>query len=468
MRLSIRWRLTLWNTLAVSLVLLGFAALVYLLTARALYEQTDRALAGGYQQLERDRRLANDPEERLRYWVEELHEHLKLFCVIYGPAGEVRVRTPELPADGLPQAPASAPDRLRFHDQTLPVLGRQRVLQGQLRLAGQELVVVLMSPLEEVDHELRRLLAALLTAIPLGLAVAGGLGYALARKALAPVEQLRRSTRDITADRLDRRLPVVNPDDELGKLAVTINDMIARLERSFAEVRRFTADASHELRTPLAAIRAEAEVALSRDSFTPGQQLLGSILEECERLTRLTDQLLELSRADAGVGRLEREPVDLAALLSRVVENLRPLADAKGLSLHADARADAEVCGDVGRLRQVFYNVLDNAIKYTPVGGRVDVGLELRGQTAVVTVRDTGIGIPAEHLPNVFERFYRVDKGRSREQGGTGLGLSISRSIVTAHGGMIELASGSGKGTSCTVTLPLATRPSPAREAQSG
>jgi heavy metal sensor kinase len=267
---------------------------------------------------------------------------------------------------------------------------------------------------------------------------------------------LRRSTQEITADHLSRRLPVVNPGDELGRLAQTINEMIGRLERSFAEVRRFTADASHELRTPLTAIRTEAEVALTRATTTADQQhLLGSILEECERLTRLTDQLLTLSREDAGVAPFVREPVDLQALVRGVAEIMRPLADARGLRPNVDCGDGVEVCGDGARLRQVFFNLLDNAIKYTPAGGEIGVRVERRSGEALVTVRDTGIGIPAEHLPRVFDRFYRVDKARSREQGGTGLGLSISRSIVAAHGGRIAVESFVGKGTTFTVILPL-------------
>jgi heavy metal sensor kinase len=268
------------------------------------------------------------------------------------------------------------------------------------------------------------------------------------------VERLRRSTREITADRLDRRLPVANPGDELGRLAQTVNEMIGRLERSFAEVRRFTADASHELRTPLTAIRTEVEVALGGPAVTADQErLLGSILEECARLTRLTDQLLALAREDAAA-RSAPEPVDLSALVGAVADNMRPLAEAKGLALHVKAPAGVWVPGDGVRLRQVFYNLLDNAIKYTPAGGTVDIQIEATPRAAVVTVRDTGIGIAPEHLPHVFERFYRVDKARSRAEGGTGLGLSIARSIVVAHGGEIELASVPGEGTTCTVTLP--------------
>jgi heavy metal sensor kinase len=301
------------------------------------------------------------------------------------------------------------------------------------------------------------LITALSVAVPGALLIAGAAAYLLARKALAPMQQLRRSTLEITADRLDRRLPVLNPDDEVGGLALTINEMIGRLERSFAEIRRFTADASHELRTPLTAIRTETEVALRAE---PGavdpQALLGSILEECDRLARLTDQLLALSREDVGVGVQISERLDLSALVTGVAENLNVLAEARSLTLRSDSKGAVFIHGDEVRLRQVFYNLIDNAIKYTPPSGTVQVRVEASADAAIVTVRDTGIGIAPEHLPHVFERFYRVDKARSREQGGTGLGLSISQSIVTAHGGKIELSSAPGRGTVCAVSLPLA------------
>jgi heavy metal sensor kinase len=307
-----------------------------------------------------------------------------------------------------------------------------------------------------VDRELGRLLTALAMAVPVALVFSGGVSYLLARASLAPVGRLRTLAREVTADRLDRRLEVANPGDELGGLALTINEMIGRLERSFAEVRRFTADASHELRTPLTAIRAEAEVALGRPGMPAEQQaLLSSILEECERLHRLTDQLLALSREDAGVAPQTREPLDLTTLVAGVVETMRPLAEAKGLRLLSRGDGPVPVRGDPGRLRQVFFNLLDNAIKYTPGDGEVETCIEARGAAAFVSVRDTGVGIPPEHLPRVFDRFYRVDKARSREIGGTGLGLSIVRSIVTAHGGEIDLKSGPGQGTDCTVRLPL-------------
>jgi heavy metal sensor kinase len=460
MRLSIRWRLTLWNTLALAIVLLGFAALVYALSAHALYERIDRTLLTEFRELEQDAPSASEGDAGLHHWIAEAKEHENLSCILYDAKHAVYAHTQELPPDAIPPAPGVKPEGARLGDESVPVVGRQRVLHARLQWRGQELTVVLMAPLEELDHELGRLLTALFLAVPVALAVSGGWGYLLARKALAPMENLRRQTEDITAARLDRRLPVVNAHDELGRLAVTINAMIARLERSFAEIRRFTADASHELRTPLTAIRTETEVALGKP-LAPAeyQQLLGSVLEECERLTRLTEQLLALAREDAGAVGPSHNTLDLSALVQDIVETMRPLAEAKGLRLHTQPNGQLLLSGDAARLRQVFYNVLENAIKYTPAGGLVTVVCEEQSRGAVVTVRDTGIGIPAEHLPHVFDRFYRVDKARSRSEGGTGLGLSIAQRIALAHGGQIELASTPGQGSTCTVRLPLGSKP---------
>jgi heavy metal sensor kinase len=465
MRLSIRWRLTLWYTLALAIVLLGFGALVYGLLARALHQRIDGTLLSQFQLLEDLQQEPHPPADwhgRLAHEIYEFKEHADILCVVYAPDGAVYERTEQLDGRSVPPPSAVVPHQRRAENVTLPLIGRQRTLTAHLRLGEEDFTVVLLTGLADVDRELGLLLAVLGMAGPAALLAAGGLGYVMARKAMQPLDQLDRLTREITAEHLDRRLPVANSSDELGRLARTINAMIARLERSFAEVRRFTADASHELRTPLTVIRTEAEVALNGPlTAAEHQQLLGSILEECGRLTRLTDQLLALSREDAGAGGPPREPVDLAGLVDGVVETMRPLAEVKGLHLCAGRNGSLAVRGDAARLRQVFYNLLDNAIKYTPEGGTVEVALSQRDGAAVVTLRDTGIGIPPEHLPHVFERFYRVDRARSREEGGTGLGLSIVRSIVAAHGGQIELASAPGRGTTCTVTLPSV--PSPPR-----
>jgi heavy metal sensor kinase len=464
MSLSIRWRLTVWNAVALAVLLIGFGTLVYILLARVHYQRIDRSLQVELDELEdkMNGQEGSSRDSRLRHWIYEFKEHENIFCIVYDPSGKVHERTEELAEQSVPAAPAVAPGERRYENRDVPIVGHQRTLSAPLRMGDEDFTVLLMAPLEEVDLELGLLRTALLTAVPVVLLLAGAMGYVLARKALVPMDALHRLTEEITADRLDRRLPVGNPGDEFGRLAQTINAMIARLERSFAEIRRFTADASHELRTPLAAIRTEAEVALGK-ALSPAehQQLLGSILEECERLTRLTEQLLALCREDAGSARPAHVPLDLGALVSHVVETMRPLAEAKDLNLQAESNGSLAVLGDEVRLRQVFYNLLDNAIKYTPAGGRIEVRLHDRDGTAIVTLHDTGIGIPPEHLPRVFDRFYRVDKARSRAEGGTGLGLSIAQSIIAAHGGRIELESQLGQGTACTVTLPQEPNHSP-------
>jgi two-component system, OmpR family, heavy metal sensor histidine kinase CusS len=451
--MSIRRRLTLWNALAFAVVLVGFAALVYLLVARSLRQQADRTAETAFRLMETDRRLATNTDTRVRYWVHEFDEHMGVPAGVYRPDG-TPVEVNQKLADHFTGPPPAPPARLTHTD---PAGDRWAVATKAVRAGDRELIVLLLVPLKEADAELALLARALAVTVPVALLVSAVVAYLLARKALAPVNALRRSAEAITAERLHERLPVPNPDDELGKLAATVNAMIERLERSFAEVRRFTADASHELRTPLTAIRIEAEATLDGAATTEEYRaLVGSVLEECGRMARLTDQLLALAREDAGVAHPDPVPVDLGELVGGVTEALRPVVEAKRLKLAAELAAGVVVRGDPVRLRQVTMNLIDNAAKYTPEGGSIRVTVGRADGLAVFTVADTGEGIPPEHLPRVFDRFYRVDKARSREMGGTGLGLAIAKSIVTAHGGRIELTSAVGAGTTATVTLPLA------------
>jgi heavy metal sensor kinase len=325
------------------------------------------------------------------------------------------------------------------------------------RVSGPEgdLVVQVARSLRDYAHEMAKLLFVLLLIGPLTVALALAGGYWLARRALAPVDQMQSSADLINAQRLNERVPVQNPSDELGRLARTINAMLDRLERTFQEMQRFTSDASHELRTPLAVIRTEAEIALQRGfSDESKQELLGTILEECQRLTWITDQLLTLSREDAGFSKTVSEPVDFSAVTRAVTENMRVVADTRQQRLSVVVDNGAIVSGDPLRLRHVVYNLLANAIKYTPPAGSIELRLTTNGEAVQLTVCDSGIGISSEHLTHVFERFYRVDKSRNRTEGGAGLGLSIVQSIVQAHGGTVELQSELGRGTSCTIRLP--------------
>jgi heavy metal sensor kinase len=484
MGLTIRWRLTLWNTLALAVALFGMAGLVHVLLLRtqqridqalqerltAAAQRLDQLLLAEVRHLQPDELASKNAVAYLEHWIGEFREHHNLSCVVYEPSGNVFRRTSEMAAASVPPAPGLPPPEGNFADATLPVLGRQRTLAWRLKLGGRELTLLLLASLEEVDRErasvekeraevgveFQQARTLLLASLPAALVLAGGLGYVLARKSLAPVHQLRRLTEAITADRLDRRLPGAHTRDELGRLAQTINAMIGRLERSFAEVRRFTADASHELRTPLTVLRAETEAALARPlSAAEYQQVLASILEECDRLTRLTEQLLMLAREEAGSAKPSTAAVDLNAVITHAVEMMRPLAEAHGLRLDLKSGRPVTVAGNETRLRQVLLNLLDNAIKYTPQGGSVTVDVTPSDHQAVVTVSDSGIGIASEHQALVFDRFYRVDKARTRAEGGTGLGLSIVRSIVVSHGGTVAVASAPGQGSTFRVVLPL-------------
>lgn len=454
-RLSIRWRLTLWNTLSVAALLIVCGLLVYGMLRQAMYRQVDLLLQSQFEELRDDRRMATDHQSRIPHWVHEFKEHVNIFAVVYDLRGQVYARTKELAADCVPPKPVSVLNEPDFTTQTLPIVGSQRTLTGRLSGGDQQFTVVLMAPLADVEVNLYRVRKVLITALPLALLLAGAIGYWLSRKALAPIERLRLQTNEITADKLDQRLPVDNPNDELGRMTETINEMIARLERSFAEIRRFTGDASHELRTPLAVLRTEVEVAMTKSLDEYAQRnLLSSVLEECQRLTALIDQLLTLSRDDTGTAQYTHEPIDLNSFVADVVQTMIPLAEAKQQTLIFSGDEETYVIGDANRLRQVFYNLLDNAIKYTAQQGRIEVTVNSDDNVAMVSVSDSGIGIPDEHLPYVFDRFYRVDKARTREDGGTGLGLSIAKTIIVAHDGEIEIHSTSEKGTTCTVRLP--------------
>jgi heavy metal sensor kinase len=310
-------------------------------------------------------------------------------------------------------------------------------------------------PLEPLYEELGFLALVLALGIPLAVALAAGGGYTLARRALAPVDRMAGQAKRITADELGERLPVENPEDELGRLAATFNRMFARLEHSFEQLRRFTADASHELRTPLTVIRSVGEVGLEeRRGEEQYREIIGSMLEEADRLARLVDSLLCLSRADGGQVRLHLETTDLAVLAEDVAQQLSVLAEEKGMAIHLDASVAAVARVDATVVRQALINLVDNAIKYGAPQSEIRVAVAQVSGRVELTVRDTGPGIAAEHHDRIFDRFYRVDKARSRQMGGAGLGLAIVRWAAEAHGGEIVLESETGRGSTFRIILP--------------
>jgi heavy metal sensor kinase len=453
MRLSIRWKLTMWYGGVLTLVLCAFCAVVFLVLHYQGLSRIDDGLHEELADVLFEINRASDSKNLLEWLERRFSQHEGFDFQITDPKGARFFASARLASADLP-LPATESKSAAFESVTVGSRGRWRVVSIQAEGPGTLLTVQVARPLATFDHEMAELLVTLCLTGALTLLVASSGGYFLARRALLPVQNMTRTANQISADQLSQRIDVDNPADELGALGQTLNRMFERLERSFTEIRLFTADASHELRTPLTAIRTEAEVTLGKLPDKEHQQILGSILEECDRLTRLTDQLLTLSREDAGMSKPVWEPVDLPALVRGVVETMRLLAETKGLRLDMEEQDPITIHGDPARLRQVFYNVIDNAIKYTPEGGTITVKMEALPQAARVTVTDTGIGIPPEYLERVFDRFYRVDKARSRDQGGTGLGLTIARSIVVAHGGKMELKSTLGQGTTCVLVLP--------------
>ena len=288
-----------------------------------------------------------------------------------------------------------------------------------------------------------------------GLAIAGG--YFLAGRVLSPVGAMAQKAREITAESLAKRLPVDNAQDEFGRLATVFNDTLSRLQDAFERLRRFTADASHELRTPLTAMRSVGEVALQHTlDDVAYRDVIGSMLEEVDRLTRLVESLLILTRADSGKVQLAAEALDLGGLAGHVIDQLRVLADEKQQELTLRAPIRVRATGDAALIRHALMNLIHNAIKYTPNGGAITVEVNGTGGEAMIEVRDTGPGIPAAHRDRIFDRFYRVDPGRSREEGGVGLGLAIAHWAVEVNGGHIELASDETDGSSFQVFLPSA------------
>jgi heavy metal sensor kinase len=304
-----------------------------------------------------------------------------------------------------------------------------------------------------VLERFRELSALLALGLPIGVAVAGLGGYAVARRALAPVERMTDRARSITAERLSDRLPVHNPDDEMGRLATVFNETLARLEASFDQMRRFTSDVSHQLRTPLTAIRSVGEVGLRgpRDEAAY-RSIIGSMLEEVDRLAGLVDRLLTLSRAESGQATMSRETIDLAALAEDVVAHLGVLAEEKRQSLTIERSADPAVAvGDRLVLRQALINLVDNAIKFSPVAGTVRILVATTPGGAIFEVADSGPGIAGDVRARIFDRFYR---GEGAETDGTGLGLSIARGAVEANGGKLTLERTGPAGSTFRISMP--------------
>ena len=442
-RPSVRARLTLWHAGVLTLIVCIFSAGILLFVKARLYAGLDAQL---------DREIATigkiyreEPEE-----LKDLASHWGITLFQVDEAGGIRQQTEAWEREGLSRA-------LQPDDAALPLSwtapsGRRYRVHSVSESSYRVAAAVEETSLRDTLWTLAVILAM---GIPFaaGLAIAGG--YFLAGRVLSPVGAMAQKAREITAELLAKRLPVDNAQDEFGRLATVFNDTLSRLQDAFDRLRRFTADASHELRTPLTAMRSVGEVALQNTlDAVAYRDVIGSMLEEVDRLTRLVESLLILTRADSGKVQLVPEALDLGGLAGHVIDQLRVLADEKQQELTLRAPIRVHATGDAALIRHALMNLIHNAIKYTPNGGTITVEVNATGGRAMIEVRDTGPGIPAAHRDRIFDRFYRVDASRSREEGGVGLGLAIARWAVEANGGQIELASDGTDGSLFRVVLP--------------
>lgn len=459
MTLTIRWRLTLWYGAVLAVCLAAFGTAVYVLTSRSQVARIDFELSEELHELQHDVVTVQDREALLRELRAEFGKHPAYEFEITQSDGTVWFRSERLGTQSLETVSATASESSEPRFLELSGLGRYRVQSQSVDSSHGQLLLRAAIPLDAVEAAQRTLWRTLCLMGPLALAAAMAGGYWLARRALSPVERITATAETITANRLDQRLEVLPVQDELSRLARTLNDMIDRLQHSFEDMRRFTADAAHELRTPITLLRTQLDVALRNDRSNDEYRcVLFSLRDDVAQFGRLASQLLELSREDAGLDAAPYAPLRLEAVLVEAVEELRSAAEQKSLALQIDSLAECEVHGDADRLRRVFLNLLDNAIKFTPPGGRIRVSLtpaSSDSRVATATIQDTGVGISPEHLPRIFDRFYQADPSRS-DDAGTGLGLAICQAIVTAHHGTIRVNSVPGQGTTVEVELPLA------------
>ncbi len=322
---------------------------------------------------------------------------------------------------------------------------------------GSRFVVETGALYQPIERTLHGLVISLALGLPFIVACSVIGGYLLVNRALRPVNQIADHAERITSRNLNERLPIMQSGDELERLSTALNRMIARLDEAFQHINRFSADVSHELRTPLTILRGELEFIAEQQRLSPDVlDTVGSALEEIDRLSKIVENLLAISRVDAGEIRMTQQRIDLAELARSTAEQMQLLADEKSMSLRYSLQPGVEVQGDPSRLKQILVNLLDNAIRYTGESGWVEIAVYSEGAKGVLKITDNGVGISAEALPHLFERFYRADKARSRYSGGAGLGLSIVKSICSAHGGSISVSSREGEGSCFWVELPLA------------
>lgn len=452
----IRARLTVWYGVALTVMLIVYAAATYLAVRHEFLEQLDEQLHDDFEPAEV--RLTHSADGQIVWSGEGRPDGDASESRVYeawSPSG-AQLHRSGLPVSLPPLALGGSGSSYRYENLTSNGV-RWRTLTAPIVVDGQTVWLRVARSEERVRQQLREVLVVLVVGLPIVVVAAGFGGYLLARRALAPIDHLAAAAQHITAKRLHERLTTLNKRDEIGRLATVFNDTFARLESSFEQLRRFTADASHELRTPLAVIRSIGESTVARRR-TPEEyrDAIGSMLEETDRMGRLVETLLRLSHADAGSIRLARERLDVSGLVREVTASLSVLGEERNQRVVVDAASAVFVSGDRLVLREAVTNVLDNALKHSPAGSAIDVRVISEHDEAVVAIGDAGPGVRPEDRQRIFDRFFRLDQARSREAGGAGLGLAIAKWAAEMHGGGITIDDRPTGGAEFRIRLPLA------------
>ncbi|MEW6510198.1 MAG: ATP-binding protein [Bacteroidota bacterium] len=451
----IRFRLALWSILVFGGILVLYASGTSWFFLKTLNDQLDASLKEDLELV--DQMLVHSVEGGAPIDIhgENINE-LERFLEIWSMDGQLIYRSKTLGAHALGPAPdtTGVGTTTRIHSHTLSD-GTQLRVAEKLHFHGAAHRLIRLGVSEEGHFSnVNRFVRLILIGIPVALLLVSVSAYWMARGALRPIDVMASAARRMGTSDLSERIPVRNPDDELGRLASAFNELLARIQKSYDQLKRFTSDASHQLRTPLTAMRSVGEVGLQVGrSAEEYREVVGSMLEESTRLTKLVDSLLFLTRADAGKHRLNVDRLDLLEYVRETTDLLGVLADDKHQQMRVDGKPGIMIRADRSLLCQALLNLVDNAIKFTPEGGSIAIRVGVNGaQQAFVDVVDSGPGISPEHLESIFERFFRADKSNSP---GAGLGLAVARWAVEAHGGTITVESNQGSGSAFHVVLPL-------------
>ncbi|MDR2018871.1 MAG: HAMP domain-containing protein [Syntrophobacterales bacterium] len=465
--LPIRWRLTIWYGAILALILVVFSSGVYVYFRNSLQKSIDtkiksiaEVLSSSMTETHGNTVLGNFE----RYLENVLGRKPKgKFIQIIDRSGKIGAKMSDIETETVPTS-FNTMERALRGEVVYETLGAKRprlrmitlpIADGKAESKKVTSIVQVGTSLEDFDETMTKLLIVMIIGIPTSLSATVMVGYFMARKTLRPVDQLRKTAVKISSTNLDERIDIGNRKDELSRLAETFNAMISRLKDAFLRINQFSLDVSHELKTPLTILKGETEVALRKDRGPEEyKKLLVSSLEEVDRMTRIIDDLLLLSKSDPKDVRLNINDIALRDLLMDVCMDMRIFAEKKEIELSINELSDVRLRGDELKLRRMFLNIVENGIKYTGKGGRVEVSSFVNDGYVQINVKDNGVGISEDDINYVFDRFYQADKSRRRE-GGSGLGLSISKWIAEAHKGSIQVESRPMKGSLFLIKLPL-------------